>query len=259
MSLETATTARPSSGTPASHAPVASTIAPASTEPDGVRTIPRSRSSSTIGERSKIRTPRPTATRRRPRASSAGCTVAAPGLEGSPEVDGRARAPLHLLGGQDLERLLARAGGGRDSALPRAELGRRGRRPEPAAAAVVRVDPSALAERAELVHRLHRGADEPEGLLLPGALDQRLDLRPPGEREAAVSARRAAAADVRLDEHDRRARLELGDPEGRPEAGVAAADDAHVGADGLGELRGVDAVLGRERLLEPERPGRHPA
>jgi hypothetical protein len=52
MSLETATTARVSSGMPAIQAPVARTIAPASTDPDFVLTTPPSRSSSTMGERS---------------------------------------------------------------------------------------------------------------------------------------------------------------------------------------------------------------
>jgi hypothetical protein len=116
----------------------------------------------------------------------------------------------------------------------------------------MRVDPFALAERAELVDRLDRGADEPEALFLPHALDQGLDLRPPGERKAAIAPRRPAAADIRLDEDDGRARLQLRDPERGPEAGVAAADDAHVRTNPLDELRGDDAVLGRERFLKPK-------
>ena len=179
-------------------------------------------------------------------------------LERGAEMDGRARAALDLLRREELERLLASPGGGRDGALPRADLRRGRRRPEPAAAPVVGVDPFPLAECAELVHGLRGDPHEAEGLLLARALDQRLDLRPPGEREPAVSSRGAAAADVGLEEDDRRPRLELVDAERRPEARVAAADDADVGADVFEELRGLDAVLGGERLAKPERAGGHP-
>ncbi len=119
----------------------------------------------------------------------------------------------------------------------------------------MRVDALALAESAELVDRLRRDAGEPEGLLLSHALDERLDFGPPGEREAAVPPRGAAAADVGLDEGDRDAGLELGEPERRPEARVAAADDADVGLHRLDELFRGDAVLGGERFLEPEGAG----
>ena len=53
-------------------------------------------------------------------------------------------------------------------------------------------------------------------------------------------------------------RLEIAQAERSPETRVPAAYDAHVGADGLEELRGLDAVLGRKRLAEPERAGCHP-
>src|SRR5262245_29378374 len=164
-------------------------------------------------------------------------------------MDGRARAPLDFLRGQDLERTLARAGSGLDGTLPGSELGRGRRRPEPSTSAVVRIDARSLAERTELVDRGRRRPHEPEGLLLPRALDERLDLWPPREGKAAVSPRRPATADVGFDERDRRGRLELGNPQGRPEPGVSAADNADVGVDGLGELRGFDTFLGRERLL----------
>src|SRR5439155_19962485 len=85
-------------------------------------------------------------------------------------------------------------------------------------------------------------------------LDQGLELRPPGRAEAAVAAAGPAAADVRLDDDDVAARLELLGPKRRPEPGVAAADDADVR--GLRPLkRGAGSrILGGERLLEPERP-----
>ena len=173
-------------------------------------------------------------------------------------MDWRARAALNLLRGKELERLLARARRRGDRSFPRADLRRRRGRPEPAPAPVVGVDPLPFAKGAELVDGLGRDPHQTEGLLLPRALDQRLDLRPPGEREPAVAAGWPAAADVGLEEDDRGPRLELVQAERSPEARVPAADDADVGTDGLEELRGLDAVLGRKRLAEPERAGGHP-
>ena len=257
MSLETARTARFSSGTDASQAPVASTIAPASTEPDGVRTIPAPGRGRPSASPSKILMPRACATRRRPRASGR-LNRRSTGLEHGAEMDGRARAPLDFLGREKLERLLARAASRGDRAFPGADLRRRRRRPEPATALVVRVDALPLAERAELVDGLRRDAHEAERLLLPRALDERLDLRPPREREPAVApggpppqmsastrtivARALASSLMRSAVRSR----------------VAAADDTDVGLHRLEQLRGLDAVFGRQRLAEPERAGCHP-
>ena len=116
----------------------------------------------------------------------------------------------------------------------------------------VRVHTLALTERADLSDRVLGSLDEANGLLFPDALDQRLDLRPPRQRKAAVPPRRAAAADVLLDHDDVRARLELLDSKRGPEARVAAADDADVGPRGLEELLRLDAVLDVQGLLEPE-------
>jgi hypothetical protein len=93
---------------------------------------------------------------------------------------------------------------------------------------------------------------ETQGLALPCALDERVYLRPPGEREAAVAARGTAAADVGFDHDDVGGRLELLDPNRRPETGVTAAHDADVGARRLHELLLVDVLL-RKRLLQPKR------
>jgi hypothetical protein len=110
----------------------------------------------------------------------------------------------------------------------------------------------ARAERADLSDRVLGSPDEAEGLFFPDALDQRLDLRPPRERKAAVSPRRAAAADVLLDHNDVRAGFELLDSKGGPKPRIAAADDADVGLRVLEDLLRLDAVLGVQGLLEPE-------
>src|SRR6185312_13144368 len=121
---------------------------------------------------------------------------------------------------------------------------------------VVGVDPVRLAERADLLHGLVARPGEPDALLLAEHLDQRLELRPPREHEPAVAAAGAAAADVRLDDDDVEVGLALLQVEGRPQAGVAAADDDDVGPlRALGRWR-VAARLARERLDEPQRAAR---
>jgi hypothetical protein len=66
-------------------------------------------------------------------------------------------------------------------------------------------------------------------------------------------------SDVGLEEDHGGVRLELLDAQGRPEAGVAAADDADVGLDVLAQLGRVGCVLARERFLKPKRARRHAA
>ena len=103
------------------------------------------------------------------------------------------------------------------------------------------------------------------------ALDERRQLVPPVRDEPAVAPGRPAAADVRLEQDDPRAGLQLGQPERRPQAGVAAADDDDVGRGratqrrrGRGQVRRRGRFRG-ERLAQPPRPsrrrsaGRHPA
>jgi hypothetical protein len=116
----------------------------------------------------------------------------------------------------------------------------------------VRVHALALAECPDLLDGVLRGLRQPERLVLTDPLDQRGDLRPPREREAPVSPGRPAPADVLLEDDDVRRRLELLDPERRPEPRVAAADDADIRLRVLEELLGGDAVLRAQGFLEPE-------
>ena len=98
-----------------------------------------------------MRTPSSSATRRRPRTSIAGCTIAAVGSNMPGDVAVRAAAARRLLGRPLLERHHAELAAGRHDAVPRAELRLRRGRPEVAAAVVVGVDPVRLAERPDLV------------------------------------------------------------------------------------------------------------
>ena len=79
MSLDSGTITRRNAAIPAAQAFVASTTFSAATAPRAVRTTGgRPPSIAVTGDRSNTQTPRSTATRRNPRASSAGCTLAAP-------------------------------------------------------------------------------------------------------------------------------------------------------------------------------------
>jgi hypothetical protein len=94
----------------------------------------------------------------------------------------------------------------------------------------VRVDVVLAAEVSDRVDRLRRGERQAHRLLAAADLLQRPELGPPAEHEAAVATARPAAANVRLHEDDVERRVVLLEADRGPEAGVAAADDADVGA-----------------------------
>ena len=179
---------------------------------------------------SKIRTPASSAARRRPRASAAGCTVAAESsitpARWKAEPERRAISSGSSLPERPDAELFAEG----DDALPGAHLRGGGGRPEPPGLAEVRVDPARLAERPDLVDRGLRPARDPHRVGLAAQPRERGELGPPGEDEPAVSARRAAAADVLLEHHDVARGLEPLHAEGRPQAHVSAAEDGDVGA-----------------------------
>ena len=104
-----------------------------------------------------------------------------------------------------------------------------------------------------LLHRLLGAPRERERRLGAAERDQVLEVRPPGQREAAVAAAGAGAADVGLDQRDvgaGGAALEL---ERGPQTGEAAADDADVGLGVALEARVLVRLAALERLLQPER------
>ena len=178
-------------------------------------------------------------------------------LEQARDVAVRAAAPRGLLGRPLLERHHAELAAGRHHAVPGAQLRLRRGRPEVPAAVVVRVD-AVLARRSCRSRRRPSSAARAIASAPSRAaqLDERGELGPPGEHEAAVAPARAAAADVLLEHDDVAGRLALLDADRRPEAGVAAAHDRDVGAGGALERRGGGLVR-RERLVEPERAMRH--
>ena len=94
-------------------------------------------------------------------------------------------------------------------------------------------------------------AAQPDRLLGAAARDEARQLRPPRQHHAAVAARGAAAADVALEHHDVARRVALLDPDRRPQADEAAAEDRDVGARGALERRRGRRVA--ERLAQPQR------
>ena len=120
------------------------------------------------------------------------------------------------------------------------------------------VDPVLSRPRSERADRRVEGTRRPQRLDFAELVDQARQLVPPAGDEPAVAPGRPRAAQVLLDHDDRGRGLELADPERRPEAGVAAAEDRHVEPGTTGERRRRDVGrqrvrLGGERLAQPER------
>ena len=210
MSLEITTSRRCSSRRLAAQAFVASTRRSAVSTPCSVRTTGgERRSRSVTRECSCRRTPRSSATRRRPRTSSAGCTVAPPGSQ----------TPARWVG-EPVRR--ATSSGSRrheDVARRRAARRPRRRRPRRRAAPASRRSTGGRRGRSARRRRWPRvqrpisstassaARARRDALLLAGERHQRAELRPPADREAAVAARGAVAADVLLQHDDVAVRL----------------------------------------------------
>ena len=252
MSLVIATILRESSGMLAAHALAAMTsrsavsVARSGADHDGPAAAERSDASVLVDPHARFQrhAPQPPHQRRRLDGRRAR-------LEHAGAVDARSRAARDLLRSQPAEGVDAELLAERNDALPRAHLGLRGRRPEPARLAKVSVDAVGLAEGPDLPDRRLRVAGHAEGVLRPAERDERGELRPPGKHEPAVTARGAAAADVLL-EHDHVAgRLEPLDADRRPQPHVAAAENRDVGARAPFERRSVRRIA--RDFLQPER------
>ena len=100
----------------------------------------------------------------------------------------------------------------------------------------------------ELVGEEGRVAD-PLGLAEEAA--ERVDVVPGAGEHAAVGPAAAAAADVGLQQDDPQRGLALGELVGGPEAGEAAADDADIGGDVLGQAGARFAGVGPQGVVEP--------
>ncbi len=198
-------------------------------------------------------TPRSSAIRRRPRASSAGCTVAPSRMKravaeargGAARLD-LVRAERHELLGHaqplrhrhGAERPVVVRGGGGDD--------------QHAGLAVSGVDAVLLAPRPDRSHRLRHGARRGQRRLGAVQLFQRVELIPPGIHEAAVAPGRAAAADVLLEQDDLPLRRALLQVERCPQPRVAAAHDGDIaGAVPQRARQGRRIAFGRQRLAQP--------
>ncbi len=180
-----------------------------------------------------------------------------PRLENPADVDGGAGTRCDLLRRQPLEGVDPSLLAGADGAVPGAKVERRRRGPEPAGLAEVGVDPVAVAKGADLADSIGRRTAEPPPFLLAAELDQRPELGPPRQDEPAVAPARPGAAEVRLQQYHIDRRIELLEPQRRPQPGVTAADDANVGplrSDEGGRLDPLGLRFEGHRLVQPERP-----
>ena len=150
------------------------------------------------------------------------------GFEHSPQVARRAGAGLKLVGVQPDERLHAMALDCADCPLPRPHLDGIGGDPEPALAPEMGVDVVPSAECLDLAHDQRGNLSETYRLRAPAHPLEGQILVPQRHREAAVAAAGAGAAQVGLQQEDIGGRLQLLDPDRRPQAREAAADDAYV-------------------------------
>ena len=255
-SLATTTRNGRYSGRRAAHALRASTTRSAVTgrAPSAPRP-PAERSIRVMGECSKMRMPRSIATRAQPAHQMAGLHDRRGRLEDPGEMRRRAR-PARDLRQPRAARTARQAGllelG--EGVVPRPDLSRAGRRPEPPPVVVVGVDSVGLAELADLGDAIRRRLGQPGRLLDAAGLCEAAELRPPAHHEAAVAPAGAAAAHVGLEDHDVERGVELGQPQRGPQAGEPAADDAHVRRDRPRQRAGrVVAGPRCERLPEPER------
>ena len=107
-------------------------------------------------------------------------------------------------------------------------MSRGGGGPQPALLLEMRIDCMLSAELSKLSNRLFRAAPQEQCFLTAAEGQYRGDLRPPGHDEAAITARRSAAADVLLEDHYSAIRLVLLDGYRSPQPYIAAANDGNI-------------------------------
>ena len=213
--------------------------------PTAPRTPGRCPSISTTSVPSGITTPRSSATRRRPRASAAGWTVAAPGIKTPSRKTGERTRAADGRGVQRHETVAEAVSANASTASDHA--------PSCAGAALAVSEPALVYQASIPWSR----ANEPisstaASIASPTAprpvravpRHQRRVLVPPVRGKAAVATRRPTATDVRLEQHDPRAWLQLRGVDRAPQAGVAAAHDHDVGRDRAAQRWGGRARCG---------------
>lgn len=82
---------------------------------------------------------------------------------------------------------------------------------------------------------------------------ERLDLVPPREDEAPITSRGASTAKIRLDDDDGDRRIVIKEMQGCPQAGIAAADNAHISSYRALQRWSILVVLIIQSLLQPQR------
>ena len=254
MSLETTTSRRCSSRTPAAQALVAITSRSAATSPRAVRTYRRHpaveprHAGVLVDPHAELEADAGAA----PAPAAPGWMVAALGSStparccGDPAAPPRPRRrePMNIPG---------RAAPRLDGRRPRHPAGTGPRRPQPAALRELGVDAVPPGDLADLVDRVRPTGGRPRSRRpcraasrATGTCAHQESTNPP------LRPRGAAAADVALEHDHVAAGIPLLQPVGRPQADEAAADDAHVGGGAAGQRRRVRLVA--QRLVEPQRP-----
>src|SRR5437016_3752381 len=114
------------------------------------------------------------------------------------------------------------------------------------------MDPMPLAPGADLGHGSGDFTSAGEGLFPTEEIAEQRELVPPAIDEAAIAARRSAAADIHLHEHDAALWIQLEEPIGGPQSGIPTPHDDHLGVGAAGQRRVWRWVaLIRQRLAEP--------
>src|SRR5262245_4686018 len=118
--------------------------------------------------------------------------------------------------------------------------------------AIVAVDRLGATPFAELAHGLGRLARHPAGRLRRSELEQGEIFGPVAGDEAAISATGPGAAELSLDDGDRKPRIGFLQADGGPESEEAAADDANIGGRVAEKPFDRDRPFGRQGLAKPE-------
>ncbi|MNO90092.1 hypothetical protein D3C76_815920 [compost metagenome] len=164
----------------------------------------------------------------------------------------RAGQVLHLRHWQTLERIDPLLLQRRDHRIGGAELGPVGGGVQRTVQAKVAVDAVAGAELTDGADATFRFAHQPHRLGHPEQPFEGEVLGRPGQCTAAIAPAGTGAADVGLDQQHVQRWLRLLEHQRRPQAGIAAADDAHI-ATGIALQRRAHRLLRRiQGLLQPE-------
>jgi len=168
------------------------------------------------------------------------------------QVPSRTGQALHLLQRQAAERVDALVLQRGDHRVGGTDLRCVGGRVQRAVQAVVAVDAIGRAEHTDVCDAALRLAHQPHRLRRPEQAFEGEVLGRPGQRTPPIAAAGTGTTDVGLDQHHIQGRYRFLEHQCRPQAGVAAADNAHI-ATGIALQRRAYRLLRRiQGLLQPE-------